>query len=84
MRIELLYAPGCNNYKKARNTLETVIAEERWPCHIEMVEQAGHTYDEPAVRVDGVNHHVNQFEAVRDFLTQKWKDLTESQFLGAH
>ena len=84
MRIELLYAPGCNNYKKARNTLETVIAEERWPCHIEMVEKAEHTHDEPSVRVDGVDHHVHHFEAVRDFLTRKWKDLTESQFLGAH
>lgn len=86
MRIELLYAPGCTNYKTARNTLETLIAEERWPCHVEMVEHADHTHDEPAVRVDGVNHHVipHQFEAVRDFLSRKWKDITESQFAASY
>jgi hypothetical protein len=85
MRIELLYAPGCLNYKKARHTLEKLIAEEQWPCHIEMVEHDDHTHNEPAVRVDGTHHHVlPQQEATREFLLRKWKELTESQFAGAH
>ncbi|HEY9681103.1 MAG TPA: hypothetical protein V6C86_05940 [Oculatellaceae cyanobacterium] len=84
MRIELVYAPGCNNYKKAKTTLEAVIAEERLPCHIEMVEHADQAHDRPAVRVDGQDHHVSHFEALRDFLSMKWKELTESQFRHAH
>ena len=51
MRIELVYAPGCNTYRKALHVLETVIAEERLPIAIEMIED-----DEsasPVVRING-------------------------------
>ena len=78
MRIELLYAPGCTNYRKARNMLETLIAEESWPCSIEMVEHAGELTEHPSVRVDGSQHKLtlNQLETLRDLLTCKWRDLT--------
>ncbi len=31
MRVELLYAPGCTSFVKARKTLEMAIADERLP-----------------------------------------------------
>jgi|SRR5215467_2552609 len=56
MRVELIYTPGCSSYKKALNTLETAIAEERLPIPVEVVESsradslhvASHT-----IRIDG-------------------------------
>jgi hypothetical protein len=51
MRVELVYAPGCNTYKKALHVLETVIAEERLPIAIEMIEDNGSTG--PSVRING-------------------------------
>ena len=51
MRIELVYAPECNTYKKALHVLETVIAEERLPIAIEMIEDQARA--QPAVRING-------------------------------
>jgi hypothetical protein len=51
MRVELVYAPGCNTYKKALHVLETVIAEERLPLAIEMTEDEAQ--DEPTIRING-------------------------------
>ena len=51
MRIELVYAPNCNSYRKALHVLETVIAEERLPIAIEMIEDQGST--KPVVRING-------------------------------
>jgi len=80
MRIELLYAPGCNSYTKARNTLETLIAEERWPISVECIEEAGQQSDDPVLRVDGGDHHrfeTTGAESLRELLIRKWKELTE-------
>ena len=51
MRIELVYAPNCSSYRKALNVLETVIAEERLPLAIEMIEDNDST--KPVVRING-------------------------------
>ena len=51
MRIELVYAPGCNTHQKALDILETVIAEERLPIAIEKVEDSFST--KPVIRING-------------------------------
>ncbi len=58
MRIELLYTPGCSSYKKALDVLETVIAEERLPIPVELVDSDSGDYRPAAshtIRVDGVD-----------------------------
>ncbi len=52
MRVELIYAPGCNTYKKALDVLETVIAEERLPIPVELSEQSCHSLA-PLIKIDG-------------------------------
>jgi hypothetical protein len=51
MRIELVYAPGCNTHRKALDLLETVIAEERLPIAIEQVEDG--QSKTPVIRISG-------------------------------
>ncbi len=51
MRVELIYSPGCNTYKKALDVLETVIAEERLPIAIEMQQVTDGLA--PVIRVNG-------------------------------
>ena len=53
VRVELIYTPGCSTYKRALNTLETVIAEERLPIHVEMVEAGRNIVNAPRIRIDG-------------------------------
>ena len=53
MRVELIYSPGCVSYKKALSTLETVIAEERLPLHVEMVEAPKNIENSPRICIDG-------------------------------
>lgn len=62
MRIELIYAPGCNSYRKALDVLETIIAEERLPIPIEMLEENGH--GAPRIRINGLEfgEHSHTFE----------------------
>lgn len=92
MRVELIYSPGCNSYKKALDVLETVIAEERLPIAIEKQEcDLTHT---PVIRVNGtelgepthefegdpcfLNHQDASpcFEQLRSLLSLKWRELT--------
>ena len=54
MRVELLYTPGCSSYKKALSTLETVIAEERLPLHIETIETSRPVLANSTIRIDGL------------------------------
>jgi hypothetical protein len=68
MRVELIYAPGCSSYKKARNTLETVIAEEGLPVPVELVEEHSQIHGEPTLRINGnvvhaspVSQHMEHF-----------------------
>ena len=39
MRVELIYKPGCSFYRKTLENLETVIAEERLPIPVEIVQK---------------------------------------------
>lgn len=79
MRVELIYTPGCNTYKNVRNTLEMVIAEERLPIPIELVE--GDEFEAPpSIRIDGLvqdSPRTHSHDHIRDMLCRKWKELTE-------
>ena len=83
MRVELIYAPGCSSYKLVRETLESVIAEERLPIPVEMVEEGAET-DLPKIRIDGqvVDYMVATFDHLRDILCGRWKELTKASFSG--
>ncbi len=80
MRVELIYAPGCSSYRKALNTLETVIAEERLPLPVELIEDGIQTGG-PSIRINGdeVGSHI---ESLRGAICQKWRELTEAPLLG--
>jgi len=56
MRVELIYTPGCSSYKKLLDKLETVIAEERLPIPVHVIEtvtEALKFTPTPTVRIDG-------------------------------
>jgi hypothetical protein len=57
-----------------------VIAEERLPVPIEMIEEAGHTSGSPTIRVDGtiIAHH---FDSIREALAKRWHELTAHPLL---
>ncbi len=80
MRVELIYAPGCSSYRKALNTLETVIAEERLPLPVELVEDGIQTGG-PSIRING-DEVGNQIDSLRGAICQKWRELTEAPLLG--
>lgn len=77
MRIELLYSPGCLDYKKALHKLEYIIAEERLPLPVELVEDA--VWGSPAVRIDGELIGQRPYcglEHVREIVRRKWSELS--------
>lgn len=79
MRIELLYAPGCLDYKKALHKLEYIIAEERLPLPVELVEDS--VCGAPAVRIDGEligQRSTSCLEHIREIVQRKWTELTLS------
>lgn len=85
MRVELIYAPGCNSYTRVRNTLETVIAEERLPIPVELVERNEETSVSPMIRINDEEHDTgihHTIEHMRDLLCRKWKELTECALAG--
>lgn len=86
MRVELIYAPGCLSYRKALHTLETVIAEERLPVPIELVEENDNV--EPFLRIDGeavgTPKVLTCMETLRDTLSTKWTELTVSPLLRGY
>jgi hypothetical protein len=55
MRVELIYAPGCSSYKKFLDKLETVIAEERLPIPVHVIESTSSCDDKvsPTLKIDG-------------------------------
>jgi len=84
MRIELFYKPGCKSYKKALGILETVIAEERLPIHVELTET--NESHEPRIKVEGetVSESAhNCMEELRSQISTKWHELT-SKMLRQH
>jgi hypothetical protein len=87
MRIELFYKPGCKSYKKALGILETVIAEERLPIHVELTETTdSHGSHEPRIKLDGetVSESAHScMEELRSQISMKWHDLT-SKMLRQH
>ena len=54
MRIELIYSPGCASYKQALHALESVIAEERLPLHVELVERTSGDGGSGSIYIDGI------------------------------
>jgi hypothetical protein len=85
MRVELLYAPGCSSYKSARNTLETLIAQEGLPVPIELVENTEQKHGEPQLRIHGNNVHTSSasqhIEHMRDAICKHWQELTGEQLI---
>lgn len=75
MRVELVYAPGCSTFQKALHLLETLIAEERLPIPIELVEGG---YGHPVIRINGrdVLGHTENHEHLRASLSASWMELT--------
>jgi hypothetical protein len=80
MRVELIYHPGCDLYKSVHKVLEDVIAEERLPIPVEMVEDNVH-FNSPCIRIDG---HIimkvkdnHTFDHFRKFLYEKWAEITQ-------
>jgi hypothetical protein len=77
MRVELIYRPGCNSYSSVRDALETVIAEERLPIPVELVEAGNQAA--PRIRINGNEESgiTHTLEGLTDLLSKKWKELTE-------
>ncbi|MCC7530338.1 MAG: hypothetical protein IT342_17570 [Candidatus Melainabacteria bacterium] len=77
MRVELIYRPGCNSYSSVRNTLEMVIAEERLPIPVELVEAGNQA--SPRIRINGNEESgiTHTLEGLTDLLSKKWKEITE-------
>ncbi len=79
MRVELIYRPGCSNYSSVRDTLEMVIAEERLPIPVELVEAGNQA--SPRIRINGNDVQdsgiTHTLESLTDLLSKKWKELTE-------
>ena len=84
MRVEVIYAPGCNSYRKAISILETVIAEERYPIPVEASECSSQGHGNPSIRINGVLHSSagQCLENLRELLSHKWKELNEHPLLG--
>jgi len=84
MRVEVLYSPGCKVSKSVRNTLETVIAEERLPIPVEMVENEQEDFSPPTIRIDGheVRHNstLHTLDHFRDLLCGRWHELNAAPF----
>ncbi len=65
-------------YKAVHKVLEDVIAEERLPIPVEMVEDQIHV-NSPAIRIDG--HFIfkvktgHGFEHLRDVVQKKWSEI---------
>ena len=83
MRVELIYAPGCNSYASTRDTLEMVIADEGLPIPVELVESTHHTNGSPGIRIDGElqTPKSHQPETLRHLLRRRWQELTHSQLI---
>lgn len=81
MRVELIYKPGCSSYSSVRDTLEKVIAEERLPIPVELVEACSQENASPRIRINGNEEHdsgiTNTLESLTDLLSRKWKEITE-------
>lgn len=82
MRIELLYSPDCKTYRKTLNNLEYIIAEERLPIPVELVEcEVLGKKDKPAVRINGVEIQkkaetpLHCFEHVREAISKQWSEI---------
>jgi hypothetical protein len=73
MRVELIYSPGCNSYKKTLDVLETVIAEERLPIAIERTDTGIH--GKPVIKINGaeLGEATSEFEGDPCFLSSTSK-----------
>jgi hypothetical protein len=82
MRVQIVGSRGCKVSRSVRNTLETVIAEERLPIPVEMVENEQEDSSPPTIRIDGDEVHHNSalhtLEHLRDLLCGRWHELTSA------
>ena len=69
MRVELIYAPGCNTYKRALDVLETVIAEERLPIPVEVTQDSQSLAPRIKINGDELGEPSHQFEGDPCFLS---------------
>lgn len=54
MRVELIYTPSCKVSRKTLDNLQTVIAEERLPIPVEIIEKAlSESSASHTIRIDG-------------------------------
>lgn len=87
MRVELIYAPGCSSYQKILRRLEMVIAEERLPLPVELVEEQK-LQDEPILRINGeavgAPSILTCADTMRDALSNKWKEMAVSPLLAGY
>jgi hypothetical protein len=87
MRVELIYAPGCSSYQKVLKRLEMVIAEERLPVPIELVEEQ-RLQDDPMIRIDGeavgVPKVLSCAEAMRDAISTAWTEMAVKPLLAGY
>ncbi len=83
MRVELIYAPGCNSYKSILRRLEMVIAEERLPVPVELIEERK-LYEDPILRINGEAVGVPTCERMRDALSNTWREMTVSPLLAGY
>ncbi|MBX3075902.1 hypothetical protein KF707_22550 [Candidatus Obscuribacterales bacterium] len=87
MRVELIYAPGCNNYQKVLKRLEMVIAEERLPVPIELVEET-RLQDDPMIRIDGeavgIPKVLTCADAMRDAISKAWREMAVNPLLAGY
>ncbi len=80
MRVELLYTPGCDTYRKAQGALETVIAEERLPLPVHLTESSISVL--PMIILDGeplTTHHCfddHCLDDLREQINRRWSALT--------
>ncbi len=80
MKIELLHIPGCRTYKKIKNILESIVAEERLPIAIETTESE-QSKILPMVKIDGREVNDSQSLSLRELLCntilKRWYEIYE-------
>ncbi len=80
MKIELLHIPGCRTYKKIKNILESIVAEERLPIAIETTESE-QSKILPMIKIDGCEVNDSQSLSLRELLCntilKRWYEIYE-------
>ena len=100
MRVELVYSPGVTNQKELLESLQMVIAEERLPLPVEVIEDKWSQLEFPAaaaVRVltdsgqpvtlqyyDSALLPTRSLESLREFICKTWREVTVEPIVQIH